>query len=83
MAGLLPHTDYILGSEQMAGDDDLYSLIESSLHKQVRLYVYNCNTEQCREVGIIILALKTCTQRPSAVVSVYFYACIGFRLRAC
>ena len=51
-AGLIPHTDYILGSEMMtAGDDDLYSLIESHDHQEIKLYVYNADTESCREVS--------------------------------
>ena len=50
-AGLIPHTDYILGSEMMvAGDDDLYSLIESHNHQEIKLYVYNADTDSCREV---------------------------------
>ena len=53
-AGLIPHTDYILGSEMMtSGDDDLYSLIESHNHQEVKLYVYNSETDACREVSYI------------------------------
>ena len=55
-AGLIPHSDYILGSEMMsAGDDDLYSLIESHDHQEIKLYVYNTDTDNCREVGTIPL----------------------------
>ncbi len=56
-AGLIPHTDYILGSEVMAGDDDLYTVIETNDHKQIKLFVYNCDTDLCREVVIISLLL--------------------------
>jgi hypothetical protein len=52
-AGLIPHSDYILGSEMMsAGDDDLYSLIESHDHQEIKLYVYNADTDNCREVSL-------------------------------
>lgn len=50
-AGLIPHTDYILGSDAMVGDDDLYSLIENNNHKEIRLFVYNSDSDACREVG--------------------------------
>ena len=50
-AGLIPHTDYILGSDAMVGDDDLYSLIENNNHKELRLFVYNSDSDACREVG--------------------------------
>ncbi len=50
-AGLIPHTDYILGSEVMAGDDDLYTIIEGNDHKQIKLFVYNNDTDLCREVS--------------------------------
>lgn len=49
-AGLVPHTDYILGSEVMSGDDDLYAIIENNDHKQIKLFVYNSDTDRCREV---------------------------------
>ena len=34
-----------------AGDDDLYSLIESHDHQEIKLYVYNADTDGCREVS--------------------------------
>ena len=50
-AGLIPHTDYILGSDMMASsDDDLYTLIESNNHKEIKLFVYNSDQDTCREV---------------------------------
>ena len=35
----------------MVGDDDLYSLIENNNHKEIRLFVYNSDSDACREVG--------------------------------
>ena len=49
-AGLLPHTDYILGSDAMTGDDDLFSFIENNNNKQLKLFVYNSEQDSCREV---------------------------------
>ena len=58
-AGLIPHSDYILGSEIMtSGDDDLYSLIESHDHQEIKLYVYNADTGNCREVSTRITACQ-------------------------
>ncbi|CAI8042109.1 Golgi reassembly-stacking protein 2 [Geodia barretti] len=34
------------------GDDDLYSLIESHDHQEIKLYVYNTDTDNCREVSL-------------------------------
>ena len=52
LAGLVPHSDYILGSDtMMSTDDDFYTLIENNDHKQLRLYVYNSEMDSCREVG--------------------------------
>lgn len=51
LAGLVPHSDYILGSDtMMSTDDDFYTLIENNDHKQLRLYVYNSEMDSCREV---------------------------------
>ena len=50
-AGLIPHTDYILGSDTMVGDDDLYTLIENNNHKELKLFVYNSESDACREVS--------------------------------
>ena len=49
-AGLLPHTDYILGSDAMTGDDDLFTLIENNNNRQLKLFVYNSDQDSCREV---------------------------------
>ena len=50
-AGLQPHSDFILGSDAMAADDDLFTFVENNNNKQVRLYVYNSDTEALREVS--------------------------------
>ncbi|KAJ2959560.1 hypothetical protein NQZ79_g5024 [Umbelopsis isabellina] len=55
MAGVIPHTDYIIGSPHMTlrSEDDFYSLVEDSLGKPLRLYLYNTEWDSCREVIII------------------------------
>ncbi|KAI9305436.1 GRASP55/65 PDZ-like domain-containing protein [Cunninghamella echinulata] len=55
MAGIIPHTDYIIGSPQavLKGDDDFYNLVEDNLGKPLRLYVYNTEWDSCREVVIV------------------------------
>jgi S1-C subfamily serine protease len=50
-AGLNPHSDYILGSDAMSAEDDLFTFVESNNNKQVRLYVYNSDAESLREVS--------------------------------
>ncbi|KAM3605289.1 uncharacterized protein V6R79_023522 [Siganus canaliculatus] len=49
LAGLRPHTDYIIGADT---SEDLFSLIESHEGKGLKLYVYNTDTDNCREVII-------------------------------
>jgi S1-C subfamily serine protease len=54
-AGLIPHTDYILGADVMGPDDnDLYSVIEMHDKQVVHLFVYNVDTDKCREVSLNI-----------------------------
>ena len=50
-AGLIPQTDYILGSDVLVTGDDLYTLVETHNHQTLKLYVYNAELETCREVG--------------------------------
>ncbi|XP_053293455.1 Golgi reassembly-stacking protein 2 isoform X1 [Pleuronectes platessa] len=58
LAGLRPHTDYIIGADTVMNEDsvlqseDLFSLIESHEGKGLKLYVYNTDTDNCREVVI-------------------------------
>ncbi|KAL1918857.1 uncharacterized protein VTP21DRAFT_2879 [Calcarisporiella thermophila] len=55
MAGLSPHTDYIIGTPQVVlrHEEDLYSLIEESIGRALQLYVYNSETGRSREVVVV------------------------------
>lgn len=53
LAGLIPHTDYILGSDLMGPDDDIYSVIEANNLATINLNVYNSETDKCREVSLV------------------------------
>ncbi|CAO3649258.1 unnamed protein product [Mucor hiemalis] len=55
MAGLIPLSDYIIGSPHMTlrNEDDFYTLVEEYLGKQLRLYLYNSEWDSCRECIII------------------------------
>ncbi|XP_077347341.1 Golgi reassembly-stacking protein 1 [Lithobates pipiens] len=53
LAGLKPHTDYIVGSDQILQEsEDFYALIESHEGKPLKLLVYNTETDSCREVFV-------------------------------
>ncbi|CAG9769170.1 unnamed protein product [Ceutorhynchus assimilis] len=53
LAGLKPFSDYIIGSDSiMHESEDLYNLIENHDGNPLKLYVYNCDTDTCREVTI-------------------------------
>ncbi|PIO34120.1 hypothetical protein AB205_0107610, partial [Aquarana catesbeiana] len=53
LAGLRPHTDYIVGSDQILQEsEDFYALIESHEGKPLKLLVYNTETDSCREVFV-------------------------------
>ncbi|XP_078716598.1 Golgi reassembly-stacking protein 2-like isoform X2 [Lampetra fluviatilis] len=53
LAGLRPFTDYIIGADAVLNEsEDLFSLIESHDGKPLKLYVYNTDTDSCREVII-------------------------------
>lgn len=53
LAGLRPHTDYIIGADTVMNEsEDLFSLIETYEGKGLKLYVYNTDTDNCREVII-------------------------------
>ncbi|KAL0963829.1 hypothetical protein UPYG_G00314150 [Umbra pygmaea] len=53
LAGLRPHTDYIIGADTVMNEsEDLFSLIETHDAKGLKLYVYNTDTDNCREVVI-------------------------------
>ncbi|ORY93865.1 GRASP55/65 PDZ-like domain-domain-containing protein [Syncephalastrum racemosum] len=55
MAGILPHSDYIIGSphQVLRSEDDFYTLVEDYLGKPLRLYVYNTEWDSCREAIIV------------------------------
>ena len=46
------YSDYIIGSPDavLQTKDDLFALVEQSVGRPVRLFVYNWKTNQCREV---------------------------------
>jgi hypothetical protein len=52
MAGIIPYSDYIIGSPHMTlrNEDDFFSLVEEHLGKPLRLYLYNTEWDSCREV---------------------------------
>ncbi|KAL1513190.1 hypothetical protein ABEB36_002632 [Hypothenemus hampei] len=53
IAGLKPFSDYIVGSDSILHEsDDLYNLIENHNGSALKLYVYNCDEDSCREVII-------------------------------
>lgn len=53
-AGLRPFTDYIIGADSILHEsEDLFTLIETHEDRSLKLYVYNTETDSCREVNII------------------------------
>ncbi|CAG5865587.1 unnamed protein product, partial [Menidia menidia] len=53
LSGLRAHVDYIIGADTaMNESDDLFSLIETYEGRELKLYVYNTDTDNCREVVI-------------------------------
>uniref|UniRef100_A0ABM5ES76 Golgi reassembly-stacking protein 2 n=1 Tax=Pogona vitticeps TaxID=103695 RepID=A0ABM5ES76_9SAUR len=53
LAGLRPYSDYIIGADTVMNEsEDLFSLIETHESKPLKLYVYNTDTDNCREVVI-------------------------------
>lgn len=53
IAGLRPHTDYVIGADQVLHDtEDFFNLVEQHEGKALKLYVYNSETDGCREVTI-------------------------------
>ncbi|XP_045909521.1 Golgi reassembly-stacking protein 2-like isoform X1 [Micropterus dolomieu] len=53
LAGLRAHADYIIGADTVMNEsEDLFSVIESHEGKDLKLYVYNTDTDNCREVII-------------------------------
>ncbi|XP_058478118.1 Golgi reassembly-stacking protein 2-like isoform X2 [Solea solea] len=53
LAGLRAHTDYIIGADSVMNEnEDLFSLVETYEGKELKLYVYSTDTDNCREVII-------------------------------
>ncbi|CAH8586498.1 unnamed protein product [Heterobilharzia americana] len=53
MAGLKPYTDYIIGANSILNSrDDFFDLIDSSDGHVVQLYVYNSESDSCREIHL-------------------------------
>lgn len=52
-AGFKAFTDYIVAADSILDErDDLYALIENHNKKPMCLYVYNSDSDSCREVSI-------------------------------
>ncbi|CAG0888249.1 unnamed protein product [Cyprideis torosa] len=53
IAGLRPYSDYIIGADSVLHEsEDLFTLISAHEGKPLKLYVYNTDTDSCREVSI-------------------------------
>lgn len=53
IAGLQSHSDYIIGADSVLHEsEDLFSLIEAHEGRPLKLYVYNVDTDSCREVTV-------------------------------
>ncbi|KAK5888681.1 hypothetical protein CesoFtcFv8_014747 [Champsocephalus esox] len=53
LAELQPHSDYIVGADQVLQDsEDFFSLIEAHEGKPLKLMVYNTISDACREVVV-------------------------------
>uniref|UniRef100_A0A1A8P6L9 Golgi reassembly stacking protein 2, 55kDa n=1 Tax=Nothobranchius rachovii TaxID=451742 RepID=A0A1A8P6L9_9TELE len=53
LAGLRPFIDYIIGADiAMHESEDLFSLVEEHEGKELKLYVYGTDADNCREVVI-------------------------------
>jgi hypothetical protein len=47
-----PYTDYIIGADSVLHEsEDLFTLIEAHEARPLKLYVYNTETDHCREVN--------------------------------
>jgi len=53
LAGLRAFSDYIIGADSVLHEsEDLFSLIEAHEGRPLKLYVYNTETDHCREVTL-------------------------------
>ncbi|OTF83452.1 Golgi reassembly-stacking protein-like protein, partial [Euroglyphus maynei] len=54
IAGLKSYRDYIIGADSFLQDnDDIFNLIQTYEGKPLKLFVYNVDTDSCREVTIV------------------------------
>ncbi|KAI9278380.1 GRASP55/65 PDZ-like domain-containing protein [Phascolomyces articulosus] len=55
MAGIIPHTDFIIGSPHtvLNSEDSFYDLVEDHIGKPLRIYLYNTEWDSCREAIIV------------------------------
>ncbi|XP_037645717.1 Golgi reassembly-stacking protein 2-like [Sebastes umbrosus] len=54
LAGLRAHADYIIGADSFMNEsEDLFSVVETTEGRELKLYVYNTDADNCREVVII------------------------------
>ncbi|CAN7990663.1 unnamed protein product [Ixodes hexagonus] len=52
-AGLRPYGDYIIGSDSVLHEsEDLFTLIDAHEGRPLKLYVYNTDSDSCRELNI-------------------------------
>ncbi|XP_030283951.1 Golgi reassembly-stacking protein 2-like [Sparus aurata] len=53
LAGLKAYADYVIGADAVMNEiEDLFSIIETYEGKELKLYVYNTDADNCREVLI-------------------------------
>ncbi|XP_040056931.2 Golgi reassembly-stacking protein 2 isoform X2 [Gasterosteus aculeatus] len=53
LAGLRAHADYVIGADAvMSESEDLFSVVKTYEGKELKLYVYNTDTDNCREVVV-------------------------------
>jgi hypothetical protein len=53
-AGLIGESDYVLGAESVLQQaEDLISLVQANVGKPIKLFVYNVNYDNVREVTLV------------------------------
>lgn len=53
-AGMNSYQDYVIGADSVLHEsEDFFSLVEAHHGRQLKLYVYNVDTDRCRDVVII------------------------------
>jgi hypothetical protein len=51
-AGLHSFDDFIIGTDSSANEDDFGTIVEANDHKELKIYVYNVQSDKVREVSI-------------------------------